>query len=78
METQIAGIPCVLSDVVNPDVVISNACDYLSVSASDETWAEKIITASKKIVSLNGHSNDYDITHAVKTLEAKYDELLKR
>ncbi len=78
VETQIAGIPCVISDIVNPDVVISNACDYLSVNASDEMWAEKIIAASKKTVSLNGHSKDYDITYAVKTLEAKYDELLKR
>ena len=78
VEAQIAGIPCVISDIVNPDVVISNACDYLSVSSSDEMWAEKIIAASKKTVSLNEHSNDYDITQAVKTLEAKYDGLLKR
>lgn len=78
IESQISGIPCVISDVVNTDVVISNTCHYLNINQSDRIWAEKLIAASKERTQLNENAQKYNIDYAVKLLETKYDKLLKR
>lgn len=77
IEAQVSGIPCVISDVVNRDAVISNACHYLSLDVSDFVWAETVIKAAGEKVVLNEHAEQYRIQSAVKDLEEKYDTLLE-
>lgn len=77
IESQIAGVPCVISDVVNKDVVISNGCKVLSPSAPDEIWADTIISSTGSKVVLNNNSKNYDINYAVKDLQKKYEVLLR-
>ena len=78
VESQIAGVPCVISSIVNSDVIISNTCHYADVNSTDEIWANEIISVSEEHTELNENSKDYNIIYAVKTLESKYDKLLKR
>ena len=78
VESQIAGIPCVISDVVNQDVVISNTCHYLSIKESDERWAKEIITVSEEHTELDDKAKKYNIRYAINELEEKYYKLLKR
>ena len=77
VETQISGVPCVISDVVNNDVLISNGCAVLSPNASDESWAKTILSSAGTEVVLNDNSKNYDIHHAMKDLEEKYEKLLR-
>ena len=77
IEGQIAGVPCVISDVVNTDAVISNGCHYLSVKDNDEKWAGTVLNCVGEQVVLNDNSKKYDIIYAVKELENKYDTLLE-
>lgn len=77
IESQIAGVPCVVSNAVNPDVVISNACHFTDVNADDEVWVSEMIKASGEKVVLNENSQKYNINYAVKQLEKKYNKLLK-
>ncbi len=77
VEAQVAGIPCVISDVVNKDVVISDGCRALSPNAPDENWAETVLSSDGMKVVLNDNSRDYDIYNAVKKLEEKYEILLR-
>ena len=77
VEAQVAGIPCVISDVVNKDVVISNACHYMNVNDTDTDWAEEVLEADKERVVLTEESKNYNIHEAVKALEMKYKDLLR-
>lgn len=78
VESQIAGIPCVISNVVNLDVIISNTCYCLDIDDDDDVWARDIITHSEEHTKLNDNAINYNIEYAVKLLESKYDDLLKR
>ena len=78
IEAQISGVPCVISDVVNPDVIISNTCHYLNVNDSDEVWAKEILAVSEEHTDLNENANKNNIECAVKMLESKYNKLLER
>lgn len=77
IESQIAGVPCVISDVVNKDVIISNACHYLNIKMPDESWAKEVLSIIGEKVVLSSSSSMYNINNAVKTLEEKYNHLLK-
>ena len=78
VESQASGVPCVISDVVNKDVIFSNGCTSLGVKESDELWAEQILATKGRIVKLDERKEAYDIRFAVKELESKYDKLLGR
>ena len=44
VEAQAAGLPCIISDKVPPECILSEGLvDVLPLSASPETWAEKIL-----------------------------------
>lgn len=77
IEGQITGVPCVISDVVSTDAVISNGCHYLSIKDNDEKWADTVLSCVGEQVVLNDNSKKYDITYAVKELENKYNSLLE-
>ena len=78
VEAQISGVPCVISDVVNPDVIISNTCHYLNINEVDEVWAKEVLAVSEERTELNENANNYNIEYAVGMLESKYSKLLER
>lgn len=43
IEAQATDLPCVISDTISPDVVITNKVKQLSLSANDATWAVQTI-----------------------------------
>ena len=48
VEAQAAGLPCVLSDTISPDIAITDLVKFVSLDASAEEWVDNI-TALKGI-----------------------------
>lgn len=76
IESQIAGIPAVISKAIPEEAIISNGCHYMSLDDSAEKWANKALSICGEKVSLSEASKSYDIHKAVKVLEEKYELLL--
>ena len=72
IEAQVAGIPCVASDVVPQTTKISNHVIYESLEASPQTWADDIDRATRLQVDLNSLNHEYDMATEIKKLEALY------
>lgn len=72
IESQIAGIPVVMSDAIPEEAVISNACRYLKISNSPKKWAEMAIKISGIHVQLNDSAEDYNIVKKSKILMEWY------
>jgi len=72
VESQIAGVPVVVSEAIPAEAVVSNGCFHMNLSDSPEAWADKIIAVSGTEVILNEYSEEYNIYNAVKKLENKY------
>ena len=78
IESQVAGVPVVISKAIPSEAVISNGCVYMDLfSDTADKWSETIRRTAKIKVMLNENSKDYDINIAAKKLETKYEELLK-
>ena len=77
IESQIAGVPAVISKAIPEEAIISNGCHYMSLDDSAEKWANKVLSICGEKVSLNETSKSYDIRKAVKILEEKYERLLE-
>ncbi len=45
LEAQSVGLPCIASDIIPPDVQLTNLITTLSFDASDEKWADAIISS---------------------------------
>ena len=74
VEAQAAGLPCIISDKVPPECILSEGLvDVMPLSASPETWAEKIL--AKRAISRTDRraeiaAHGFDITtEAVKLQE---------
>lgn len=75
IESQIAGVPVVVSDAIPEEAIISNGVVRLSLQSPN--WVSAILSMENKIVVLNENSKDYDIYHAVKKLEDWYEDKVK-
>ena len=72
MEAQISDIPCVVSDSIPSDVILSKKVKCLSIEAPANEWAN-IILNPEKILSTNyGNINNYDMNNVIKHLEEIY------
>lgn len=81
IESQIAGVPIVISESIPEEAIISNGCTYLSLNESAMTWAKTAIEASKIKVVLNAKAQEYDIKERAKLLTNWYiqhSERMKR
>lgn len=74
VEAQVAGLPCLISDKVPPECILTDGLvDILPLSADSETWAEKIL--EKRKVPRTDHRSEiaahgFDITtEAIKLQE---------
>lgn len=72
VESQIAGVPVVISEAIPEEAVISNACFYQSLSDSAKIWAETFIDACHKKVVLNDQAQEYNIEKKAKILMKWY------
>lgn len=76
VEAQAAGLPCLFSDAISPDVLILPQSKLLALSAPDAVWARAILSM---VASGDRHDTGvelrragYDITEEVKRLENIY------
>lgn len=72
VESQIAGVPAVISEAVPQEAVISNGCTYLSIEDSVQAWVNAIMEASHKKVILNSHAEEYDVEKRADSLTDWY------
>lgn len=72
IESQVAGIPIVVSEAIPQKAVISNGCVHRKLSDSIENWARTAIELSNTIVMLDNRSDDYKIDEQAKKLTEWY------
>lgn len=70
IESQIAGVPVVVSDAIPEEAIISDGVKRLSLS--DNNWVDEIIKMADEHVVLNEKSKEYNIDYASKRLECWY------
>lgn len=61
IESQIAGVPVIISTAIPEEAVISNGCKYIKLTESSDTWAEAALEISNYQVKLDSRADDYDI-----------------
>lgn len=71
IESQISGVPVVVSNAVPDDVLISNSCKKLEIDSAKK-WANTIISMKKDNFKLNDKSEDYNIDNVVEKLSDWY------
>ena len=47
LEAQAAGLPCVTSDTISPQTIVTDAVRRISLDAGPETWAEAVLAAAE-------------------------------
>lgn len=73
VEAQISKIPCLISDKIPKDVILSKKIKQLSITLPAKEWAN-IIIHPEKIESKNyGDINAYDMKNEIKHLEQIYN-----
>lgn len=72
IESQIAGVPAVVSEAIPEEAIISDGVIRMSLNSPD--WVSTILSMENKEVVLNKNSIEYDINHAVKKLEKLYED----
>lgn len=70
IESQIAGVPVVISNAVPDEAIISNGVTKINDTNSVSLWVSSLM--SEKVVSLNDSSQDYNIENAVIKVEEWY------
>ena len=81
VEAQAAGLPCIISDKVPPECILTEGLvDVMTLSASPEAWAEKIL-AKRAIPRTDRRAeiaaHDFDITTEAVKLQEFYLEANK-
>ena len=77
IESQISGIPVLVSKAIPKEAIISNGCEYIDNMTAEE-WAQRIITMSGKKVILNNEASNYDISIQAPLLVNWYESAIKR
>lgn len=77
VEAQAAGLPCLMSDRVPEECVVTDLVDVLPLTESPQKWAEKILSIVSRercdhAAELNAHG--YDISKQAQKLEDYYWE----
>lgn len=83
LEAQISGLPCVVSNVITPEVKLSNNLIFMSLDDSPLNWAKNILgfkaadrnTFFKKYSSVIEH---YRIKNDVAILDEAYQDILRK
>lgn len=82
IESQISGVPVIISKAIPQEAVISDACLYMDLTDSAVKWAEAAASISNKEIHYFESAKDYDIKNEAPFLEgwytAKYKELKRQ
>lgn len=70
IESQIAGVPAIVSEAIPEEAIISNGVKRLKLS--DENWEYEALRIAGKTIVLNEKSIEYNIEYAAKKLEKWY------
>lgn len=72
IESQITGVPIIVSYAVPKEAVISNGCVFMELECEDNRWANEAISLTKHKVILNSASEEYDIRKQAQKLQIWY------
>lgn len=78
IEMQAAGLPCVVSEAVPVETVISNKMRFCNLNDSPKTWADMLIslTEDKEMLRYT-NTDEWDIHNSIRKLEKMYEEACK-
>ena len=81
VEAQCTGMPCIISDIIPNEVMITNLVEKVSLHESASTWAEKLIAATTRTFDRPAYaekvaSAGYDIKSNSRWLENFYLNVL--
>ena len=75
LEAQASGLPCVLSDTIPADCIVTDCVTRLSLTASADEWAEHILalpSSKRESRASEIRSHGFDISQTVETLQDFY------
>ena len=72
IESQVSGVPLVISKAVTEEAVISNGCKYMDIDEPDKLWAAQIKAQMGRKVVLNEKSGEFDIDRCAPRLQKWY------
>ena len=77
IEAQCAGLPCLVSDVINDDICLTTNIRKLSLQQNAEEWSkqmtEMLNTFVRKDESMTLIQKGYDTSHTISYIESVYD-----
>lgn len=71
IEAQVSRLPCVISDAIVQDVIISNAVRIRKLDDEDSAWADALLEPAPERVEYS-NLEEWDMRNVVKRLEALY------
>lgn len=74
IESQVAGVPIVVSEAIPDEAVISNCCIRKNLTNSLDDWVNTILKISNDKVILNKNSQDFDVEKQARNLCLWYME----
>ncbi len=81
LESQSAGLPCVISDRITSEVRVTDLVEYLSLEKTAEYWAEKVLSKIEGFTRKNTSNilvkAGYDIKSVAKWYEEFYIKSVK-
>ena len=83
IEAQAAGLPCIFSDRVTDEVLLSSQARRVPLEADDQEWAREILTARQSVTDRNQGADvvrkaGYDIHAEAKKLQEIYLKMAAR
>lgn len=77
VEAQAAGLPCVISDSITPQVKATELVSFFSIEKDTEAWADEVFSHVENCKSVEGDQIDlsntnYDVNYQVKKYEKFY------
>lgn len=79
LEAQASGLPCLVSDAVTDEVVVSGHCQRLPLTWTPETWAERLITVrtpDRRAAADSLAGSRHSVEGSVQLIERIYEEML--
>ena len=78
IEMQAAGLPCIVSEAVPMETVISNKIRFCNINDSPKTWADMLISLTEDKETLRyTNTDEWDIHNSIRKLEKMYEEACK-
>ncbi len=78
IEAQTAGLPCLISDTVSPECILTDHVEQLPLHAGEEAWAEKLLSIAGGDRSDGAgkvQSAGYDVRENAKRMQKHYEDL---